>query len=774
MSDSVVHYNDSARKTERSMQSYHSAWMSHWTKKNYDAAGESCIRSSSSLAKKEHDDYGKEYQSTTNIETLLNPNGIFKGIEKKVETRASEVADESLRMTSTAIRNENMEFRGFPTDTACRKRERSSGLKFSQETCNHEVMRPRINHILDFEEPTLSIRRNFTPSLLPMDSEENNNTSSIDCHFEHDVPQNENEAVKTLALFGDSGFCMPRTWPLDFTTSTSHVVQHAFDHGDDRANSFPIYVDRSASTSKEQLQHTNFKFLEREYQRRSEILVCQENIENQSETELAEDSCLQQDKGLFLQISPSTKNNHSPAFEGEQLQNIQNFARFRPSQSQLKFSEVTKPEKLHHGYNSIPKFLHSVHDMGTMRIRTTVDSVVGVHAGHPKFSQTTHSFLITKQTDINLNKENGTFRNSRGSADGNLFSNIHSLSLPSGHAKKGELQSIHGFKESNFEETAENVNASTRFSKTEETSLHDVEALFNYKEDKGKKVEHDMVLDINLKNESSAETDIMELDEFEEKNQLSGVNSSPSNKTIRIPAAPQLSRSSKRDTGYEQCSSELPGMNFEFPALLASRKMLDNGEPSTSRTESLDMKTLIANAEHSESEHCLCSSSKNEPSYVWAKRLKLSASDPFTGTKSPSLSPSKKKSNLVLARNQEGSMINSEPTLGGNHDMELMVLDKTTALPRQSESLFAESSKSKGDSFLSHSWIQRWRHDPAANSKQKLEPVVFCEPQSSKLELEDIQKKQLPSIAAMAMMGKAMRGIQPCQFRKKGSLVMWN
>lgn len=243
---------------------------------------------------------------------------------------------------------------------------------------------------------------------------------------------------------------------------------------------------------------------------------------------------------------------------------------------------------------------------------------------------------------------------------------------------------------------------------------------------------------------------------------------------IRIFAAPRFIRGSKRDSGCEQCNSELPGMNFEFPALQASRKMLDNGEPSTSRTESLDKKTLIANAEHSESEHCPCGSGKTEPGYVWAKRLKLSASDSFTGTKSPSLRPCDKKSNLVLARHQEGSMISSEPTIGGNHGKELMVLDKTTALPRQGESFLAESSKSKEDSFLSHFWIQRWRHGQATNSKKKLEPVVLYEPQSSKLELEDIQKRQFPSIAAMALMGKAMRGIQPCQFRKKGSLVMWN
>lgn len=523
MADSVVHYNDSARKTERSMQSYHSAWMSHWTKKSYDAVGESRIRSSNSLAKEELDDYGtKEYQSTTNIETLSNTNGIFKGIEKKVETRTSEVANESLRMTSTAIRNENMEFRGFPTDTACRKGKRSSGLKYSQETCNQKVMRPQINHNLDFEEPTPSIRRSFIPSLNHMDSDENNNTSSRDCHLDHDVSQNENEPVKTLSLFGDSGFSMSRTWPVDFTASTSHVVQHGFDHGDDRANSLPIYVDGSASTSREQLQHTNLRFLEREYPRSSEILVCQEKIESQSKTDLPKDSCLQQDKGLFWQISPSTKNNHSLAYDGEQLQNIQNFAGFRPSQSQSKFSEVTRTEKLHHGYNSIPKFLRSVHDMGMMRIRTTVDSVVGVHTCHPKFSQTTHSFLITEQTDINLNKENETFRNSRGSTYGNLFSNIHKLSLPSGHAKQGEFQRIHSVKEADFEENAGNVDASSRFRRAEETSLHDVEALFNY-EDKGKNVEHDMVLDMNLKNESSAETDIMELDEFEEKNQLSGM-----------------------------------------------------------------------------------------------------------------------------------------------------------------------------------------------------------------------------------------------------------
>jgi hypothetical protein len=49
---------------------------------------------------------------------------------------------------------------------------------------------------------------------------------------------------------------------------------------------------------------------------------------------------------------------------------------------------------------------------------------------------------------------------------------------------------------------------------------------------------------------------------------------------------------------------------------------------------------------------------------------------------------------------------------------------------------------------------------------------MVCEPQWSKA-VDEFQKKQFPSIVAMVLMGKALCGFHPCEFRKRGSLVVW-
>lgn len=773
MSDSVVHRcTDSAGSTEQPLQSYHSAWLSHWTKKSFDAAAQNRLSSSNSVGKKEHDhENNDDYQSMTNLVTSYY--GPVKGLGK-FAAGTSKVSNDNFRLSSVAIRNENQAFCCSPTVVPRQNGGRGSALKDIQETSNCAISRYQIKPNLEHDEPALSLRRSLIPSLLPKASDADD-TSYRECHLEPDgVSKNAKEPLNTLPLFTDGALTSSKPWPVDHTASTSQILLREFDRGDDQTNLLASNMHIPTPASKEKLTHTNIRYLERDYQRHSAILVCEEKMKSQSKTKQSESSCLRQDRRSLLQTSPSTSNNHSPAFGGEQFQNIQNFSTFRLFQNQSEFPEVTKSQKLHHGYSSVPKFLRSIHDVETMRICTTVDSVVGVPGGHPRFSQTTHSLLITKKTDFNLNKEKQTFRNSGGSADRNVCSNLHNLSPLFDVGKKGvELQPLHGSKDGE----AEDSEALSRFMKAEERDVHGVKAFGNYMVDKGKKVAHDMGFDSNLKNESSAETDVMELDELEETNQLSGVNSSPSNKVIRLGyLPPQFPVSSPREVSYGQHNSKLPATNFELPVLPAAGKMSDNGEPSTSRTQSLDMETLLANAEqlsNSESEHDLGGSAMQEPGCTWVKRLKLSASDSFVGTQRSNLGPSHSKSNLVLVRRLEGRMVNSAPTaVDRYHGKELMVLEKTTALPRCGESFSSGTSKGK-DSSLSDSWIRRWSSCQAAIPRKKTEPVVVCEPQSSKLALEDLQKKQFPSIAAMALMGKAMSGFQPCQLQKKGSSVFW-
>nr|GMD09863.1 F-box family protein, putative isoform 1 [Ipomoea batatas] len=59
---------------------------------------------------------------------------------------------------------------------------------------------------------------------------------------------------------------------------------------------------------------------------------------------------------------------------------------------------------------------------------------------------------------------------------------------------------------------------------------------------------------------------------------------------------------------------------------------------------------------------------------------------------------------------------------------------------------------------------------------QKKPEVVVCEPRSSiggNLP-EELEKNSFPSIAAMALMGKAMKAFQPCEFPEEGFLLFWN
>lgn len=65
-----------------------------------------------------------------------------------------------------------------------------------------------------------------------------------------------------------------------------------------------------------------------------------------------------------------------------------------------------------------------------------------------------------------------------------------------------------------------------------------------------------------------------------------------------------------------------------------------------------------------------------------------------------------------------------------------------------------------------------WCHNQTASPQKKPEAVMVCEPQCSKA-VDEFQKKQFPRIAAIVLMGKAMCGSHPREFRKRGSFVHW-
>ena len=160
--------------------------------------------------------------------------------------------------------------------------------------------------------------------------------------------------------------------------------------------------------------------------------------------------------------------------------------------------EATKSEKLYNGCNSLPRLPCSVHDVETMRIYTTIDSAEGSSRGPSMLSQSTRQFLITKKTDVNLFEGGQMFKESTVSTKfkGKTFTELLGLSPDfQFHAQQGvKLQPLESSIDSDGKENIRDVNAS-----------------------------------VGLKNESSAETDTMDMDAFQE-NHLSGMDTLKSQK----------------------------------------------------------------------------------------------------------------------------------------------------------------------------------------------------------------------------------------------------
>lgn len=215
--------------------------------------------------------------------------------------------------------------------------------------------------------------------------------------------------------------------------------------------------------------------------------------------------------------------------------------------------------------------------------------------------------------------------------------------------------------------------------------------------------------------------------------------------------------------------ARIPDMNLEPPEFPAPGIFLENAGPSSSRTQSLEMDVLLAHGEYPRPKLKLKTdySTKTDPSSRWVKRLKLNSSSAQT-TKSINLgeSLSHEKMSTYFSRIIKNSISSSEPSQVKHHGKEAPI-----DLSKEEEDFPVDLVKKDAQLVLSHAWIQRWLSNESRVMQKKHGEMVVCEP---KLDLEDLEKKQFPSIAAMALMGKAMSGFQPCEVHKRGSFTVWN
>ncbi|KAF2322888.1 hypothetical protein GH714_031829 [Hevea brasiliensis] len=507
--------------------------------------------------------------------------------------------------------------------------------------------------------PSLGGTDNHLPSMLEW-TPSKTETQSKEYHFDPEgITSNPEQQVKSNILLEKNVIAFSAPLKDEFLGSTSRVVTSEFNSGRTPTESFfhrQEYIDQPNST----------------------FFIDQKKMNSNA---------------ALLIHNPSTSDNHPRDFVGEHFQKMPNH-----SDSKLFPIQDRPPEaRLCSGSYEPPGIPPSVHDARTMRICTNIDSVKEIFGGPPKFSQTTHHFLFTKKTDVNLSGGGQIFRESTISTkiEGKPMSELLSLSPDFGlNIKQGvKLQTLGSFTDSDGKENIEN----------------------------------DHTFGVDLKNESSAETDTMDTDTLRE-NHLFGVDSSLSNKDIEGPQKSPTSHaaiaSDREESRSRLPNVELPDINQEIPVISGVANSADDAERSTSRTQSLDVEHFLSHAEHptnAKSNACAEGPSGLDPCTRWVKRLKPSASESFAyGTKSSKMgeATSHEKVNRFFGKIPSSCKTSSEPKMDKSYCKERMVTDQTAELLRNAESSSTDSVRKSQDITLSHAWIQRWCHKPASSQKE--------------------------------------------------------
>lgn len=396
--------------------------------------------------------------------------------------------------------------------------------------------------------------------------------------------------------------------------------------------------------------------------------------------------------------------------------------------------------KAYHHYHSLPR------KGETVRIQTASDSTEEIPRRTSKFSQTTNEFLITNKTGVNLSSLGQVFR------DSNLSFQLKR-------------------KDTGF------LSLSPAFSFQNQQGVNRQSPWCPKDSEKRGNVGNVRKSTVCLKNESSAETDAMELDAFQKRHLYSDQSCPPNQKTegrLYSSTSPTVGVSAGEESvdRISETNTKLPDIN-EPLAVPEEATVGNDREPSLSRTLSLDADQLLSQAEQhgsSKSTPFLDGPQRTEPNSRWVKRLRLGDSGLLAlGTKVSTIGERPRGNvNKVFKHLFDNSVASSEPT----ESKQQIAIDQPLTLPKKRNS--SSDSVQKGqDITLSHSWIKRFA-SKTASLKKKPETVALRGSQSSKATVDEFQKKQFPSIAAMALMGKALTGFSPCEFRRSGSLMVWN
>ncbi|XWS62770.1 hypothetical protein CRYUN_Cryun06bG0039300 [Craigia yunnanensis] len=743
MSDHVAKSDpDNDGAARQSMNHYQATWMDHWKYTSHKPSTEvhNHLLHCHGQKKDDHHD-SKQHSLLSGPEMVTNIFKYAQGFREVSEAKTVDTMKKSLKTGSMKLGKEILDGQPLLMFTNSGNRESAMSSKNNVGTSsNGQPVKYQID-LNDGHNPITMGRSEWAYPDMDCPSRE--------YKFQPEgISRVPEQLVKSREFLEENSLAVSASFQDD-VGSSSKIVPYVVNSGVAPMQSFTCQHEINDQSSP--VVSSKEHFSDAKFCSYSTFWVHEKKADALLESRKLGSSLSRQNNAPVLLHDQSTNNSRLHSFLNKQSQKVENNSSIRLLPI-LGCPDAKKSEKAYDERFLLPSIPRSVHDVKTMRISTTIDSVEEKPRGPSEFSQITHQFFITKKTGVNLTEGGQVFRDAMVSPKlkGNMFNEFLSLS-PSFcfDGQQGvKLQPLESSADSEGKDNVGDVGTST----------------------------------VCLKNEPSVETDAMELDVFQ-KSHLSSVALCPSDQNIKGVHNALLSETENatgEEAGNKMANTELPDMNEGLPALPAVANSIDEGGTSTSRTQSLDAEHLLCQAEqpsNSNTTACPDDSLGPEPSSRWIKRLKLSTSHPFAhGTKSSKIGEvsSREKVNKMFSKIMNCIKTSSEPTVHRSHVRSQLELDQTAMLLKNSDSTSSDSVRKSREISLSCSWIHRWCRHRAASPNKKPDAVVLCEPQSSKATLDGLQKKQFPSIAAMALMGKAMSGFHTCEFRKRGSLIVWS
>lgn len=376
-----------------SKQAVHSGWMAHWMSTSFKSTNPGCSRLSICYESQEDNHDPNKHHLLSGPEKLKGNSKYEEGLRGKSESKRVKIMDESPIARSDKLRSERLNYQPFPMFNLQRKGENVLARKNEQPSSSHGgKLRSQTDDYSGY--PLVSLggsEKNLRPMLQWVPDAETASRENLlqpECTSEY-PEQVVNTVKKSLP--------MTKSIQGDFMGSTSKIIPYGFDFGKTPARSIckGEEINQSNSILESEEQGTNTG-----YHSNSVLLVDEKSIS--SFFGKSRNLSRQNDLAL-LPHDPSTSRSQNPEFFAKQCHWIQDHTGIRLFPSENKSIELTKSKELYRGCISLPSLPCSIHDTEAPRTCTTVDSMEESSRGPKKLSRN-HNFLFTETTDFNLTK----------------------------------------------------------------------------------------------------------------------------------------------------------------------------------------------------------------------------------------------------------------------------------------------------------------------------------------------------------------------------------